>query len=190
MKMKAGYFWEGRLIRLRPMRIADARMWLTEDVDSEAIRRLNYGITLPKSPAAAREFLKRYADFKHTEERIMFSIETLAGKLVGGINIHSMNRKSGTFSTGTRIYRQYRRKGYGEEAKRIVLRYCFHELRFQKYNVSCLETNQEEIRHLKKIGCRREGRRRRQIYTNGKYYDELLFGMTAEEFKQNDSKAR
>ena len=190
MKIRSGYFWEGRLVRLRPMKIADAKLWLDEDVDSDAVRRLNYGITLPKSRPAAREFISRYAHFKHTEERIMFSIETLGGRLVGGINIHSMNRKSGTFQTGIRVYRQFRRRGYGEEAKRMVLRYCFNELRFQKYNVCCLETNQEEIRHLKRIGCKREGRRRREIYTNGRYYDELLFGMTKEEFEKNDNRRR
>jgi RimJ/RimL family protein N-acetyltransferase len=188
MKIKSDYFWQGKLVRLRPMKIEDGGLWLKEDTDSKAIRCLSYGIELPKSEESVKEFTEKYVNFKNADKRIMFSIETLSGKLVGGINIHSMNKKNGTFSTGIRIYRKYRGKGYAEEAKRIVLRYSFYELRFQKYNVSCLETNDAEIKHLKKIGCREEGRRKRNIYTDGKYYDELYFGMTKEEFKENDKK--
>jgi len=102
--------------------------------------------------------------------------------LVGGINIHSMDRKNGTFETGTRIYHSFRGEGYGFEAKVLVLRYAFHELRFQKYNIRCLEINQPMIKHADRLGCQAEGRIRRHIYMNGRYYDELLFGLTREEF--------
>jgi len=99
-----------------------------------------------------------------------------------------MDRKNGTFGIGLRVYSKFRRKGYAEEAKRILLRYCFNELRFQKYNCRCLEINKSIIRHFKRMGCKIEGRRRRNIYTDGKYYDELLFGLTKEEFKKNERK--
>ncbi len=188
MRRKTKYFWQGRTIRLRPLRIQDADLWLKEDVDSDAICCLSYGIELPNSKKSAREFVNKWANFKNSDKRIMFSIETLSGRLVGGINIHSMDRKNGTFGIGLRIYSQYRKRGYAEEAKRILLRYCFNELRFQKYNCRCLETNKSIIRHFKKVGCRVEGIRRRNIYTNGKYYDELLFGLTKEEFIKNERK--
>jgi hypothetical protein len=31
-----------------------------------------------------------------------------------------------------------------------------------------------------------EGKRRRQIFFNGRYYDEILFGLTREEFDENE----
>jgi RimJ/RimL family protein N-acetyltransferase len=155
------------------------------------VRFLNYGITLPKTAVDAEAFAERYAHFNNIDERIMFSIETLAGELVGGINIHSMDRKNGTFETGTRLYRRFRGLGYAFEAKTIVLRYAFHELRFQKYNIRCIETNEAMIRHARRLGCREEGRIRRHIYTNGRFYDEIILGLTREEFdhlgQQNDN---
>ena len=175
-------YWQGNRIRLRPMRLEDAQLWLEEDTDSEALRFLNYGITLPSSAADAASFAERFANFNNRNERIMFSIETLAGDLIGGINIHSMNQKNGTFETGTRIYRPFRGHGYGLEAKLIVLRYAFDELRFQKYNIKCLETNDPMIRHAKRLGCQQEGRIRRHIYTDGRFCDELIFGLLREEF--------
>ena len=133
-------YWEGEKVRLRPMRKEDVALWLEEDVDSEGIRLLNYGIDLPKSPKSAEAFSERYSEFNHLSERILFSMETLSGELVGGINIHSMNRKNGTFQTGTRVYRSFRGRGFAADAKRFVLRYAFNELRFQKYNLQCIET--------------------------------------------------
>ena len=177
------YYWQGADIRLRPMHEDDGPLWLADQQsDSEAVRFLNYGIDLPSSEYAAEQFVDRYAEFANSAERIMFSIETLHGELVGGINIHSMDRKNGTFETGTRIYRAHRGHGYGFQAKVIVLRYAFHELRFQKYNIRCMESNEPMIHHAARLGCQAEGRIRRHIYTGGRFFDELIFGLTREEF--------
>lgn len=179
------YYWQGDAIRLRPMHRDDAATWLAdEQIDSEAVRFLNYGMDLPKSEHAAQDFAERFAEFNHSDQRIMFSIETLDGELLGGINIHSMDRKNGTFETGSRIYRAYRGRGYGFQAKVIVLRYAFHELRFQKYNIRCLESNEPMIHHAARLSCQAEGRIRRQIYTDGRFFDELIFGLTREEFDE------
>ncbi len=108
------YYWQGERIRLRPLHADDAERWLAEQrSDSEAVRFLNYGMDLPKSEHDAQAFAERHAEFASRPERIMFSIETLDGELIGGINIHSMNRKNGTFETGSRIYSAFRGHGYG-----------------------------------------------------------------------------
>lgn len=185
------YFWQGERIRLRPMHADDAALWLAEErSDSETVRMLNLGMDLPKSEYAAKQFAEKYAEFANQQERIMFSIETLEGELLGGINLHSMNGRNGTFETGSRIYSAYRGQGYGFEAKIIVLRYAFYELRFQKYNIRCLETNTPMIRHAQRLGCQPEGRIRRHIYTEGRYWDELIFGLTIEEFRELETRLR
>ena len=182
---RSPYFWQGADIHLRPMHEDDGAIWLADQQsDSEAVRFLGYGIDLPSSPYAAEQFVERYAEFNNRAERIMFSIERLDGELAGGINIHSMDRKNGTFETGTRIYRAHRGRGYGFQAKVIVLRYAFYELRFQKYNIRCMESNEPMIRHAARLGCQAEGRIRRQIYTDGRFFDELIFGLTREEFDE------
>lgn len=183
MTQSSSYYWQSERIRLRPMHVDDVKLWLEEErSDSEAVRFLNAGMTLPQSEHDADEFAKRYAEFNNRDERIMFSIETLDAELIGGINIHSMDRKNGTFETGSRIYRAYRGQGYGFETKLLVLRYAFHEMRFQKYNVRCVDSNQPMIHHAEWLGCQREGRIRRHIYMDGEYHDELIFGLTREEF--------
>ena len=185
MIQASNYYWQGERIRLRPMHGDDVKLWLEEEQsDSEAVRFLNYGMTLPKSEHDAKAFGERYAEFNNSDERLMFSVETLNAELIGGINIHSMDRKNGTFETGSRIYRAYRGQGYGFEAKVLVLRYAFYEMRFQKYNIRCMDANEPMIHHAGRLGCQQEGRIRRHIYTDGKYHDELIFGLTREEFEE------
>ena len=177
------YYWQGERVRLRPMHMDDVNLWLEEEQsDSEAVRFLSAGMTLPKSAHDAKEFGERYAEFNNRDERIMFSIETLDAELIGGINIHSMDQKNGTFETGSRIYSAYRGREYGFEAKLLVLRYAFHELRFQKYNIRCVDNNEPMVHHAQRLGCQQEGRIRRHIYMDGRHHDELIFGLTREEF--------
>ncbi|MFN2161304.1 MAG: GNAT family N-acetyltransferase [Candidatus Promineifilaceae bacterium] len=179
------YYWQGTLVRLRPMRLDDAGLWLAEQQsDSEAVRYLNTGMALPASETAARRFVEKYAEFKNSDQLLMFSIENLDGQLVGNINIHSADQKNGTFETGSRIFQAHRRRGYFFDAKLIILRYAFHELRYQKYYIFCMEGNEPMIRHAARLGCKSEGRLRRHIYTNGRFYDELVFGLTREEFDE------
>ena len=64
----------------------------------------------------------------------------------------------------------------------MILRYAFYEMRFQKYNIRCVETNEPIIRHAERLGCQREGCIRRHIYMQGQYHAELIYGLTREEF--------
>jgi len=181
-------FWRGERIRLRALAKADAAHWLVFDDDSEAIRTLNLGISLPRSPSQAEEWAERFADFKNADEAMIFTIETHAGDYVGSLNLGGVDRRNGTFGTGTRLSAEHRGKGYALEAKRIVLRYAFNEMRLQKYNIRCLETNAAVIRHAALLGCREEGRIRRNVFTAGRFYDELLFGLTREEWEADEAR--
>ena len=179
----SGYFWQGDKIRLRPLRVEDAEQCLADTFESDARRVLQLGIELPTSLKAMTAFLEKYADCKDVDGVIIFAIETLDGEYVGGISYHTRRRKSGTFSMGLSISAPHRRKGYAVEAARILLRYAFNERRYQKCNSACVEGNDASIAFHKKLGFVDEGRRRRNFFMNGRYYDDLLFGLTREEFE-------
>ena len=178
-----GGYWEGRLVRLRAMRADDWRPhYHDEHADPEGVRCLHTGMALPTSPAASQRFFEHFAEFARSDERIAFSIEDLAGTLVGGINLHSRQERHGTFETGSRVYEAYRGRGYAFDAKLLLLRYAFHELRLQKYVIRCLASNAPMQRHADRLGCQLEGRLRRQFFTDGEYRDELIYGLLREEF--------
>ena len=180
------YFWQGKKVRLRPLRVEDAEQCYLDSLDSPSRQLLELGIELPTSIEARREFVTKYAGCKEVNESTIFAIETHDGVFVGGISLHSKNRKNGTFSLGLGISAPHRGKGYAEDAARVLFRYCFMERRYQKCNSACVHTNEASIKLHRKLSFVEEGRRRRQFFFNGRYYDDVLFGLTREEFEAND----
>lgn len=177
----SSYFWERGQTRLRPLKDDDLDVYLSADLDSEGKRVLNNSIGLPRSTTSQAESLP--VDFKNAPQRLDFAIETLEGEFVGFCAIDQIEEQSGNFSTVTFVLEQHRREGHADHAKALMLGYMFDERRFEKYNTDCVETNEPIIAHLKKLGCVEEGRRRRRIYTKGRYYDQVLFGLTRDEWK-------
>ena len=176
------YFWQGEKTRLRPLRIEDAEQSFINSLDSPSRQLLQLGIELPTSVEILKSSLEKYVGCKDADGVIVFAIENHEGADVGGISLHSRNQKNGTFGFGISINREHRRKGYAEDAVRILLRYGFWERRYQKCNSACVHTNEASIRLHKKLGFVEEGRRRRQFFLNGEYHDDVLFGLTREEF--------
>ena len=176
------YFWQGEKVRLRPLRTEDAEQSFTDSLDSPSRQLLQLGIELPTSVELQRSSLEKYVGCRDADGVIVFITENVEGLNVGGISLHSRHEKNGLFSFGIVISREHRRKGYAEDAIRILLKYGFWERRYQKCNSACAHTNDGSIALHRKLGFIEEGRRRRELFCNGKYYDDILFGMTREEF--------
>ena len=63
-----------------------------------------------------------------------------------------------------------------------MLRYYFEELRYQKVNVATQSDNEATIALHQRLGFQHEGTQRRIVFQRGRYFDLVLFGLTAEEF--------
>jgi len=177
------YFWQGEKTKLRSWQLEDAELRFMASLDSQTVALHQDGIELPTSLALQKEWLEKIAGSKDSD-MIRFAMENLDGITVGWITLHSRDQKNGTFGFGVAIYREYRGNGYAVDAVRTVLKYGFWEQRYQKCNSMCLHTNDASIRLHEKLGFIDEGRIRRSCFYDGKYHDDLLFGMTREEFDE------
>lgn len=184
------YFWQGQLTRLRPTAVEDAETSWLALLDSPSRQMLQIGVELPVSVEQRAERLARFAGCQDVDGTILFTIETLAGEYVGGLSYHTRDRKNGNFSFGVTINRPHWRKGYAADATRILLRYGFLERRYHKCNSACAANNTASIRLHLALGFREEGRPRDNVYYNGRYYDDVLFGMTFDEFEAADAAYR
>jgi RimJ/RimL family protein N-acetyltransferase len=176
------YFWQGKRVRLRPLRVEDAEQAFLSSLDSPSRQLLQLGVELPTSAELLKSSLEKYAGCKDNNGVIVFAIENLEGVNVGGVSYHSRDRKNGTFSFGVVIDREHRKQGYARDAVRVLLRYGFWERRYQKCNSACVHINEASIRLHETLGFVQEGLRRRQLFLNGRFYDDVLFGLTREEF--------
>lgn len=179
------YFWQTDLIRLRPLRPQDADKKYREWLDTDARRMLEAQLDLPPvSLETFRSNLLAACDFKGDSDTRSFAIETLEGEFVGWINLFLGEPRHGRFSLGVSIFREYQRKGYAVDAAKLILQYGFNELRCHKCNSACLAINSGSIAFHHKLGFIEEGRRREVIFMDGRYHDEILFGMTFDEYNR------
>jgi len=174
--------FEGKLVRLRAVEPGDWEAHHQWDRDTEMARTL-YEIPFPQSTLSTRQWAEREAAKRENGEEHHLQIETLEGIQVGSIGTNECNLRCGTFSYGVGVIGQYQRKGYASEAIRLVLRYYFHERRYQKCTIKVYSFNEASQKLHESLGFTLEGRLRRMIYTNGEFHDALWYGITREEFE-------
>jgi len=150
--------------------------------DTEMSRALHY-VWFPQSRAAVKKWVDEAAGNRPETHKVDFVIETLAGEHAGVIGVPEFEQRNGTFKYGVAIRAQHQRKGYASEAIMILLRHYFNELRYHKVNATVYSFNEASIKLHERLGFQLEGRLRQMIYTHGTYHDELIFGLTAEEFR-------
>ena len=176
-------YWQTETVRLRAIEPGDAETFYTWNLDSERARLLDF-VWPPSSLAQVQAWTAAQAQHKLEGDRFHWVIESAQGQPVGSISTHDCQPHSGTFSYGVDVAPEQRGRGYAGEAIRLVLRYYFEELRYQKVTVCVHADNAASIRLHQKLGFQLEGRLRRMVYTRGQYEDALWFGLTAEEFQR------
>ena len=180
--------WQGERVRLRAVESSDWEAFHRNDEDSEEAR-LCYWIPFPRSTDGSRKWVEESAHAAPVNDAFHWAIESSQGELVGSMNTMDTSSRNGTFSYGLAIFRPHWRKGYAAEAIRILLRYYFREMRYQKCTVRVYGFNEPSLKLHERLGFQVEGRLRRMIYTGGQFHDEIQLGITAEEFAALDRAA-
>jgi RimJ/RimL family protein N-acetyltransferase len=178
-------YWQGERVCLRAIEPSDAETFFRWNQDSQRARYLDF-VWPPTSLASVQAWVGDMTRRKLEGDVYRWVITDRAGTPVGSIDTHHCDARTGTFSYGVDIAAEERRKGYASEAIRMVLRYYFHELRYQKVTVSVHSDNIPSARLHEKLGFQREGTLRRMVYSEGRYYDETWYGMTREEFESGE----
>lgn len=181
------HFWRGDRVILRTLeqKDLDADAQSATAVDSEA-DRYQSEIDFPYSSEPDRTELEKRRKREPGDDSFFWIIENLEGENVGYINTFDCERRVGVFKYAILIRRPYWRRGYASEAIKIVARYYFRELGYQKLTALVYSFNERSLRMHEKLGFVFEGRLRRTVYTNGRHYDTIYFGMTKEEFDRLD----
>ncbi|MCY9658808.1 GNAT family N-acetyltransferase [Paenibacillus chondroitinus] len=176
------YIWSGKKVRLRPVLASDWEKFHLNDLDSEGARHCDV-IYFPRSEEGTKAWAANQAGNVPVSDNVMLAIETLDGELVGSISTSSCDRRHGTFKYGVAVFREHWRKGYASDAIKILLRYYFEELRYQKVTAHVYAFNEGSVALHERLGFVQEGRLRNMIFTKGQHFDECLFGLTKGEYE-------
>lgn len=174
--------FNGRLIRLRALEPGDAETIFRFRQDSEILRHEGRP-SWPQSLADLRYRLEKLPEIEGQGDDMQLAVETLAGEMVGEINIQLADPKHGTFALGIGLgERSAWGKGYAKEAVVLILRFMFMERRYQKCNVGIYAFNDRSLALFRRLGFVEEGCLRRNYFANGRYHDEIALGLLREEF--------
>jgi RimJ/RimL family protein N-acetyltransferase len=181
----ADSIWIGDKVQLRAREPRDADV--IPLYEHSADERSGWMILPPRSRMATRKAIEESAEKRPGPQTLALDLAIARREddlMVGGINVNEVDQVNGTFSYGVGIGREHKGNGYAAEAVLLVMRFMFDERRFQKCEARVYDYNSASLSLHRKLGFVEEGRLRRHLFLAGEYHDELMFGMTAEEFRQ------
>ncbi len=173
-------FLKGKRLYLRPVLEQDLDKLVVWINDPEIRQFL--ASYLPQSPQDEKQWLENMAKKKDTD--LTFAIVlTENDEMIGVVGLHKIDHRSGTATTGTLIGRKdLWGKGYGSEAKMVLLDYAFGTLNLRKINTSVFATNPRSLKCQKKCGYQPEGVLKQQRRLNHEWIDEVLLAVFREDF--------
>lgn len=99
------------------------------------------------------------------------------------LSIFYINWQNRTAVTGAVIgEKNYWGKGYGTEAKMILLDYAFNTLNLRKITSSVKAFNKRSLAYSLHCGYVIEGRLRDQHFVGGRYWDDIILGLFKEQW--------
>jgi len=173
------YFWQNSLVRVRRSKPDDWKHHQHPSYDSDERFFSDYTQELPQDEDLRKEKWENYVKANHNnDERILFAFETHDGEYVGGGNLHGIDERNGTFG----MFIGAADEDYAIAGAKLMLDYAFNELRLNNCNTGFIENDTIYQPIFVKLGFKPEGTRRQQVFHKGRYWDENLYGLLAEEF--------
>lgn len=129
-----------------------------------------------------REWIKGLLEKMDTEPT--FGIELIeTGELIGVMGLHKINFVDRTATTGALIGpEEYRGRGYGTEAKLLLLEYAFNTLNLRIIYSSVFSFNMRSKAYSLKCGYKEVARLEQKFFRGGEYADEIILQVTREDF--------
>lgn len=115
-----------------------------------------------------------------------FAIVTLeSDQMIGTVSLENIDKENQSAVLGIFIGEaDYRNKGYGTEAIKLILEYGFNYLNLNSIQLTVFDFNERGKACYRKCGFKEMGRRRKSRFLNGKFHDTIYMDILREEFRQ------
>lgn len=102
---------------------------------------------------------------------------------IGNVRIGPINWVHRTAFLGIMIgEKDFWGKGYATDTLKLIVEYAFNRLNLHKISAGVNASNKPSLRAFEKAGLKIEGRRKEELYVDGKYHDGIIMGLTKEDF--------
>lgn len=171
--------FHGQLVRLSACRPEDAATLALWSEDADYLRNVDTDFAVPRG---AECFDKSGTNSANSIE---FHLRTLADDiLIGFVALFGIewNNQCGKMAIGIGNP-DFRNKGYGTDALRLILRYGFQELNLHRIGLDVISYNERAIHAYKKVGFRVEGQLRESVLRDGQKYNRILMSILRPEYE-------
>jgi len=177
---------QGERVRLRALDEADAEtVWRWyQDHEFSVLDGNIYG----SSQETTRSFVASLS--RPAFGGVSLGIEDEHATLIGLVRLKRASAEDRCADFGIAIAREHWSRGYGTDATRTILGFAFAEMGLHRVQLGYVEYNVRARRCYDKCGFVEEGRERQAKYRDGRYYDNVLMGILADEFQVGISSAR
>jgi len=177
-------FITGRNVFLRGITKKDVNKdYLSWINDYDVVKNMTTGL-FPTSQEDILEYVDRIN--KSNSEVIFAIVHKKEEKHIGNIKLGEINWIHRHAYIGIMIgNKDFLGKRLGTEACELILWYAFNRLNLHKVSATLSENNIASKKMFQKLGLNVEGRRIKQSFQEGKYYDVIIMGILEEDyFKQ------
>lgn len=135
-----------------------------------------FSFFLMKYPFTKEEAILVVKEEDHVKNLKRFGIELKeTGKIIGVTDLYNINLKSKKLKLGYWIGKNYRRKGYADEAVKKVIEYAFENYDVNEIIATTLTDNDPSMNLLIKNGFVRGKILKNDRFFEGKYMDSVQF---------------
>ena len=171
----------GFRLYLRPFESGDAGM-IARLYHEEPDREPFLGGRNPISPITMDRLIEGWHQHQPPGE-IHFAVGLTADdSLIGWVSLWALDWVNRTAETASFMLPKYRNRGYGTEAKHLLLEYAFERIQLKMVWASTWELNARSAAALVKQGYRPAGHLKWMGVNDGTYRDTLLFDLTYDEW--------
>jgi diamine N-acetyltransferase len=173
----------GTRVRLRAIEREDLPRFVRWFNDPEVRRNLQ--LFIPLGLPQEEEWFKGVLHRPIEEQPLVIEINQGDTWLpVGDVGFFSIRNADRAAEIGISIgEKAFWDKGYGTEVMRLMLKFGFNELNFNRIFLKVYETNLRGIRSYEKAGFKVDGRLRQDRFMDGKYIDVLIMSVLKCEWK-------
>lgn len=178
---------KGKIVTLRAIEEQDLELlqkWANDPITQDGIGEIHF----PSSMDFHRTWFNNLKDDRLNQRFVVDASEDDSeSKIIGISSIMHIDWRNRHAWHGLVIGESnHRRKGYGVDAIMATMRYAFEELNLERLDGSMIEYNKLSISTYcgKRLGWKEEGRRRNYFFRKDRYWDQILVGITKQDYRE------
>lgn len=170
---------QGEKVLLRAIELDDLEI-LRAMINDADVESMMWGYSFPVSENEQRNWINSLSN----NDTVFRGIIEAEGRGIGEIILTDIDLRNGNSEIHIKLAgKEVRGKGYGTDAVKALVTYCFNELRLNCVYCRIKDDNIASQKLFSKCGFIKEGVLRERVYKNGGYHDFYEYSILKGEFE-------